>query len=41
MDLSAVEVRKKKETDQGVGEVTVKRKEWLRHRGYKNTGGAR
>lgn len=32
---------REKQADQGVVEVQLHRKEWLRRRGYKNTGGVR
>ena len=35
------ERRKAKEAAQGVNELAQERKEWLRRKGYKNTGGAR
>ena len=35
------ERRKKIEAAQGVNDLANERKEWLRHKGYKNTGGAR
>jgi len=41
MEDIARERRRKKEAAQGVNELAMERKEWLRHKGYRNTGGAR
>ena len=41
METIAAERRKQKEAEQGVIDLKRERKEWLRKRGYTNTGGAR
>lgn len=41
MEDIALERRRQKEAAQGVNELAMERKEWLRRKGYTNTGGAR
>lgn len=40
-DIIALGKRKEKVAAQGVNDLAQERKEWLRRKGYKNTGGAR
>lgn len=41
LEAISKERQKAREAAQGVNELAKERKEWLRKKGYKNTGGAR